>query len=86
MDTTNSDTKYKFPNGKSRSVDYLSPQWKWPLIWRLAQSVDEITKLARYHHTREKITPENLLELDPRKDQLGMGRKQILSESDQGLG
>ena len=32
----------------------------------------------RYHHTRGTLTPENLLELDPRKDQLQMGRKQIL--------
>ena len=80
MNTTSSDTKDKFPNGKSRSVDYLKPQGKWPLIWRLAQSVDGITKLVRYHHTRDRITPENLLELDPRKDQLGMGCKQILPD------
>ena len=33
-----------------------------------------------YHHTRDKLTPENLLELDPRKDQLGMGQKQILPD------
>ena len=35
----------------------------------------------RYHHTRGTLTPENLLELDPRKEQLGKGRKQILSNS-----
>ena len=35
-------------------------------------------KLAKYCHTRGTLTPENFLELDPRKDQLGMGRKQIL--------
>ena len=81
MDTTSSDTKDKFPNGKSRSVDYLKPQGKWPLIWRPAQSVDGITTLAKYHYTRDKITPENLLELDPRKEQLGMGCKQILPDS-----
>ena len=34
-----------------------------------------------YHYTRDRLTPENLLELDPRKDQLGMGRKQILQTS-----
>ena len=79
MDTTSSDTKDKLPNGKSKSVDYLKPQGKWPLIWRLTQSVDGITKLAKYHHTRGTLTPENLLELDPTKDQLGKGRKQILS-------
>ena len=80
MDTTSSDTKGKFPNGESRSVDYLKPQGKWPLIWRPAQSVDGIKKLAKYHDTRDKITPENLLELDPRKDQLGMGHKQIMPD------
>ena len=78
MDTTSSDTKDKFPNGKSKSVDYSKPQWKQPLIWRPAQSVNGITKLAKYCHTRGTLTPENLLELDPRKDQLGMGCKQIL--------
>ena len=35
----------------------------------------------KYHHTRGTLTPENLLELDPRKDQLGMGHKQILPDS-----
>ena len=33
-----------------------------------------------YHHTRDRLTPENLLELDPRKDQLGMGCKEILPD------
>ena len=33
-----------------------------------------------YHHVRERLTPENLLELDPRKDQLAMGCKQILPD------
>ena len=28
MDTTSSDTKDRFPNGKSKSVDYSKPQWK----------------------------------------------------------
>ena len=77
MDTTSSDTKDRFPNSKSKSVDYSKPQWKWPSIWRPAQAVNGITNLARYHHTRDTLTPENLLELDPRKDQLGTGRKQI---------
>ena len=35
----------------------------------------------KYCHTRGTLMPENLLELDPRKDQLGMGRKQILPDS-----
>ena len=33
-----------------------------------------------YHCVRDRLTPENLLELDPRKDQLGMRRKQILPD------
>ena len=28
MDTTSSDTKDKFPNSKSKSVDYSKPQWE----------------------------------------------------------
>ena len=35
----------------------------------------------KYHHTKGTLTPENLLELDPRKDQLETGRKQILPDS-----
>ena len=81
MDTTSSDTKDKLPDGKSKSVDYSNPQWKQPTIWRPAQSVSGITNLVKYHHTRGTLTPENLLELDPRKDQLGMGCKQILPDS-----
>ena len=80
MDTTSSDTKDKLLNNKSKSVDYSKPQWKWPIIWRPAQSVNGITNLVKYHHTRETLTPENLLELDPRKDRLGMGCKQILPD------
>ena len=81
MDTTSSDTKKKLPDGKSKSVDYSKPQRKQPVIWRPAQSVNGITNLVKYHCTRGTLTPENLLELDPRKDQLGMGHKQILPDS-----
>ena len=81
MDTTSSDTKEKLPDGKSKSVDYSNPQWKGPTIWRPAQSVNGITNLVKYNCTRGTLTPENLLELDPTKDQLGMGRKQILLDS-----
>ena len=35
----------------------------------------------KYHHTRGTLTPENLLELDPREDQLGAEHKQILLDS-----
>ena len=66
MDTTSSDTEYKLPGGKSKSVDYSKPQWKQPVIWRPAQSVNGIKNIVKYHHTRGTLTPENLLELDPR--------------------
>ena len=81
MDTTSSDTKEKLPDGKSKSVDYSKPQWKQPAIWRPAQSGNGITNLVKYRPTRGTLTPENLLELDPGKDQLGTGCKQILPDS-----
>ena len=80
-DTTSSDSKEKLPNGKSKSVDYLKTQRRWPTIWRPAQSVNGITNLVKYHHTRGTLTPENLLELDPREDQLGAEDKQVLLDS-----
>ena len=80
-DTTSSDSKEKLPDGKSKSVDCSKTQRKWPTIWRPAQSVNGITNLVKYHHTRGTLTLENLLELDPRKDQLGVGHKQILLDS-----
>ena len=87
MDITSSDSKEKPPDGKSKSVDYSKPQRNWPTIWMPAQSVNGITNLVKYHHTRGTLIPENLLELDPRKDQLGVGHKQILLDSkNQGVG
>ena len=80
MDTTSSDTKVKFPNGKSKSVDYSKAQWRQPSIWRPAQSVNGITNLMGYQCTRSRLTPENLLELGPEKDQLKMGCRQILPD------
>ena len=80
-DTTSSDPKEKLPDGKSKSVDYSKTQRKWPTIWRPAQSVNGITNLVKYCHARGTLTPENLLELDPREDQLGVGHKQILLDS-----
>ena len=77
-DTTSSDSKEKLPDGKSRSVDYPKTQRRQPTIWRPAQSVNGITNLVKYNHTRGTLTPENLLELDPRKDQLGAEHKQVL--------
>ena len=35
----------------------------------------------KYRHTRGTLTPENLLELDPREDQLGAEDKQVLLDS-----
>ena len=81
MDTTSSNSKEKLPDGKSKSVHYSKPQRNQPGIWRPAQSVNGITNLVKYHHTKGTLTPENLLELDPRKDQLGAGHKQILPDS-----
>ena len=81
MGTTSSDSKEKLPDCKSKSVDCFKPQRNWPVIWRPAHSVNGITNLVKYHHTKGILTPENLLELDPRKDQLGAGHKQILLDS-----
>ena len=78
LNTTSSDTKDRLPNGKSKSVDYSKPQWRWPSIWRPAQSVNGRTNLVGYHCVRNRLTPENLLELGPGKDQLEMGSRQIL--------
>ena len=81
MDTTSPDSKEKLPDGKSKSVDCSKTRRKQPTIWRPAQSINGITNLVKYHHTRGTLTLENLLELDPRKDQLGVGHKQILLDS-----
>ena len=80
INTTSSDRKGKFPNSKSRSVDYSRPQWKWPTIWRPAQSVNGRMNFVECQHTRNKLTLENLLELGPKKDQLEMGHRQILPD------
>ena len=81
MNTTSSNSKEKLPDGKSKSVDCSKTQRKQPTIWRPTQSVNEMANLVKYCHTRGTLTPENLLELDPRKDQLGVGYKQILLDS-----
>ena len=81
MDTTSSDSREKLLDGKSKSVDCSKSQRKQRTVQRPAQSVNGITNLVKYHHTTGTLTPENLLELDPRKDQLGVGHKQILLDS-----
>ena len=75
-DTTSSDSKEKLLNVKSKSVDYPKTQRRRPTIWRPAQSVNGITNLVKYHHTRGTLTPENLLELDLKEDQLGVEHEQ----------
>ena len=75
-DTTSSDSKEKLPDRKSKSVDYPKTQRRRPTIWRPAQSVNGITNLVKYRHTRGTLTPENLLELDPKEDQLGVEHEQ----------
>ena len=40
INTTRPDTKDRFPNGKSRSIDYSKPPWRWPSLWRPAPSVN----------------------------------------------
>ena len=71
IDTISSDTKDRFPNGKSKSVDYSKPQWKWPTIRRPAQSVNGTTNLMGYHCVRDRLTQENLL--GPKKRSTGDG-------------
>ena len=71
-DTTSSDSKEKLPDRKSKSVDYLKTQRRRHTIWRPGQSVNGITNLVKYCHTRGTLTPESLLELDPKEDQLGV--------------
>ena len=75
INTTNPDRKGRFPDGKSRSVDYSKPQWRKPTIWRPAQSVNGRMNFVECQHTRKKLTLENLLELGPKKYQLEMGHR-----------
>ena len=79
MDTTSSDSKEKFLDGKSKSIDYSKLQRNRPM--RPAQSVNGVTNLVKYHHRKGTLTPENLLKLDPTKDQLETEHKQILLDS-----
>ena len=78
--TTHPDRKDRLPDGKSRSVDYSKPQWRWPTLWRPAQSVNGRMNFVEHQQTRNKLTPENLLELGPKKDLLEIGHRQILPD------
>ena len=80
INTTSPDIKDRFPNGKSRSVDYSKLQWRWPSLWRPAKLVNGRMNLVGHQHTRNKLMPENLLELGPGKNQLEMGHRQILPD------
>ena len=73
VDTPGSDSGERLPDGGSEGVDCSRPQWRRPVVWRPAQSVGGITDLMRYHHTGGTLALEDLLELDPRGDQLGAG-------------
>ena len=78
INITRPDIKDRFPNGKSRSVDYSKPQWRWPSLWKPAQSVNGKRNLVGCQCIRNKLTSENLSELGLGKDQLEMGCRQIL--------
>ena len=78
INTTRPDTKDRFPKGKSRSIDYSKPQWRWPSLWRPAQSVNGKMSPVGPHSIKNKLTSENLSELGPEKNQLEMGHRQIL--------
>ena len=78
INITSPDRKDRVPNGKSRSIDYSKLQGRWPLMWRPAQSVNGRMNFVECQHIRNKLTPENLLELGPKKDQLEMGHRQIV--------
>ena len=40
MKTTRPDIRDRFPKGKSRSIDYSKPQWRWPSLWKPSQLVN----------------------------------------------
>ena len=70
-DTTSSDSKEKLPDKKSKSVDYLKTPRRRPTIWRPAQSVNGITNLVKYRHTRGTLTPGKFVRIRPQKRSIG---------------
>ena len=78
INTTRPDIKDRFPNGKSKSIDYPKPQWRQPSLWRPAQSVNGKMSHVGHQSIKNKLTSEKLSELGPGKDQLEMGCRQIL--------
>ena len=60
INTTRPDTKDRFPKGKSRSIDYSKPQWRWPSLWKPAQSVNGKMSPVEPQSIKNKLTSENL--------------------------
>ena len=62
-----------FSKGKSRSIDYLKPQRKWPSLWKPAQLVNGGASSVGPQNIKNKLTSENLSELNLEKYKLEMG-------------
>ena len=77
-DTSRPKARNRFSKGKSRSIDYLKPQRKWPSPWKPAQSVNGRASPVGPQNTKNKLTLENLSELGPEKYELEMGCGQVL--------
>ena len=77
-DASKPNTRNRFPKGKSRSIDYSKPQWKWPSLWKPAQSVNGKMSPVGPQSIKNKLTLENLSELGPGKYKLEMGCGQVL--------
>ena len=73
--------KKNSPIERVEALDFPKTQRRRPTIWKPAQSVNGITNLVKYHHTRGTLTPENLLELDPKEDQFGIEYEQTPLDS-----
>ena len=78
IDATRPNTRDRFPKGKSRSIDYSKPQWRWPSLWKPAQSVNGKMSPVEPQSIKNKLTSENLSELGPGKYKLEMGHRQVL--------
>ena len=77
-DASKPNTRNRFPKGKSRNIDYSKPQWKWPSLWKPAQSVNSKTSPVGPQNTKNKLTSENLSEVGTEKYKLEMGHEQVL--------
>ena len=77
-DASKPNIRNRFPKGKSKSIDYSKPQWKWPSLWKPAQSVNGKMSPVGPQSIKNKLTLENLSELGPGKYKLEMGHGQVL--------